>query len=276
MKNIKIMEWNINKRSCSFPCKKFVSDRILEQEADIICLTEYTNDEGIKTSLKNLYWITESVCSQGNQILIAIKRSFSEKPPEVIRDYDEPECYNLLHLKVKSGSNTFSVVGIRMLTGDGKKAINAKKQTPPLNNYLRDLKDRKESFICVGDFNIREYRIKHWFPNYKIHEIQPSNSILEKTSFLFTNDDKEHKDFNNAGVLDHIISDESFEVSSKYNWDFLKDNEIYPTIDELKNGCEWDICPSYPDHGMLIADITFTDSEEEKHLTTNEHPQERA
>lgn len=275
IKNIKLIEWNINKRSTNTPCKEYVCSRILEQNADIICLTEYLSDELIKSSLKEMYWIEESNCSQGNQILIAVKKSFVKKEPTVVRNNDEPECYNLLHLEVENNLHTFSVVGIRMLTGEGENAMNAEKQTAPLKDYLKKL---KEPFICVGDFNIREYRMKHWFSDYKIHKIQPSDLRLEEASYLFTNDDKKHKEFDNAGALDHIISDKTFEVSSRYNWDFLKDDKKYPTIEELRKGHDWTISPGYPDHGMLIAEIEFTNTSKnkinnhEEYLESDEYP----
>lgn len=263
---MKLIEWNINKRSKNVPCKEYVRKRILEQDADIICLTEYLNDESIQNSLTDKYWIKESKCSQGNQVLLAVKKSFVKEKPTLIRKNDEPGCYNFLHLWVKSNLGTFSVVGIRMLTGIGKNAMNAAIQTPPLNDYLKNNKNNlEEPFICVGDFNIIEHRMRHWFPCCKIHKIQTSSNLkLEEASYLFTNDNKEHKNFDNAVALDHVISDKSFEVTTRYNWDFLQDDEIYPTIEELKNGHKWNISPGYPDHGMLISEIKFTNDSENK------------
>lgn len=256
MKNIKLIEWNINKRSTNTPCKEYICNRILNQNADIICLTEYLEDELIKRSLNEAYWITESICSQGNQILIAIKKSLSKEKPIIIKNNDEPNCYNFLHIRLKRSIDKYiSIIGMRMLTGEGKNAINAEIQTPPLNKYLKNI---KESFICVGDFNIREYRIGHWFPNYNIHEIRSNNSRIEEYSYLFPKES--FVKLENAGALDHIISNKMFKITSKYNWDFLCDNEIYPNIEDIERGCYWNIPLGYPDHGMLISEIEFVDN----------------
>ena len=48
---MKLLEWNIHKMTNNVLVKPFVYNRILEQEAEIICLVEYIEDIGIKGKL---------------------------------------------------------------------------------------------------------------------------------------------------------------------------------------------------------------------------------
>lgn len=252
---MKVLEWNINKRSRNTLVEPFVCERILLQEADVVCLVEYTEDQTIKAALKPSYWIFESIPSNGNQILLAVNKSFAKEEPIVIRNHDEYACYNLLHIRIKDqNEKETSIVGIRMLTGKGRSRIDAKKQAPPLNKYLETI---EEAFLCVGDFNIRESRMSYWFPNYRMQEIEIGKRNIEEASYFFPKTYSEPY-IATFGVLDHILTSKELKASAKYNWDFVCDHDTYPSIDEIKNGCYWKINPGFPDHAMLIAEILPT------------------
>lgn len=251
--NIKVLEWNINKRTRTSFVELFVCERILMQEADVVCLVEYTEDLRIKKALEKIYWISESVRSNGNQILLAVKKSFVKEQPVIVRNYDEDSCYNFLHIRINTlDGKEVSVLGVRLLTGGGKNSIDAKKQTPPLNRYLKSL---NEPFLCVGDFNIREYRMSYWFPEFRIQEIEPGKKKIEQASYFFPKSYCEPF-IGTFGILDHILAPKEVSVSAKYNWDFVNDHNTYPSINEIKNGCYWNIKPGFPDHAMLIANVT--------------------
>ena len=248
-----VLEWNINKRSAkNILAEPFVSQRVLSQNADVICLVEYTTDIVIKEALRPLYWVFESVLSSGNQILLAVKKSFVKEKPIVIRDYDEPNCYNFLHIKmIGLDGNPFHVIGLRMLTGSGENSIDAQKQTPPLNRYLKLL---KEKFICVGDYNIMDFRMAHWFSDFHIQEMRRGKREIESASYFFPKRENERR-IGGFGKLDHILTDQRLKVTARYNWDFVHDHPIYPSIDDINDGCYWSIDKGFPDHAMLIAEV---------------------
>lgn len=250
---MKILEWNINKRTRTSLVEPFVCERILSQEADIICLVEYTEDLKIKNTLEESYWFFESANSSGNQILLAVKKSFVMERPVIVRDYDEYNCYNFLHIKIKTlNEQELSVLGVRLLTSTGKNRIDAEKQTPPLNKYLKSI---HEPFLCAGDFNIREYRMSYWFPDYRTQEIEPGNEQIEESSYFFPKNNREPY-IETFGILDHILTGKDLRVSAKYNWDFVNDHDIYPSKSGLRKGCYWNIAPGFPDHAMLIANVS--------------------
>lgn len=256
---MKVLEWNINKRTRTSLVEPFVCEKILSQEADVICLVEYTEDFRIKNALEGSYWTFESVRSNGNQILLAVKKSFVKDRPIIVRNYDEYSCYNFLHIRIKTlDEKELSILGVRLLTGNGKNSIDARKQTPPLNRYLKSIK--KEPFFCVGDFNIREYRMSYWFPEYRTLEVEVGNEKIEEVSYFFPRNYCEPY-IGEFGILDHIITDiiekEKIRVSVKYNWNFLNSApHVYPSKNEIKKGCYWNIKEGFPDHAMLIAKIT--------------------
>lgn len=246
---MKLIEWNINKRSNNIQSRPFVATRLMEQKADVICLVEYIHDVGLIAAMEEEYWLEESIISSGNQVLIAVSKKYAPFGIEVVRNEEEQQCFNLLHVRFNNISgNEFSIIGIRMLTGEGKYAINARKQTPPLNRYLSAVKD---PFVCVGDFNIREQRMKYWFPEYRIGSIRRKKNELSSTSFIFSGINWNKR----CGILDHVLLHPKFSAEIEYYWDFIRDDTIYPQEKQLKEGASWCVRPGYPDHAMMICDI---------------------
>lgn len=253
---MKILEWNINQRSPEKRLKNnisflpeipsFVYSRIMEQKADIVCLTEYYSNSEFREKLENDYWVQESENMSGNQILLAVSKRFAPEPIECVRKTDEKGCYNFLHIRFLDNMNrNLSVIGIRMLP-----PADAEKQTPPFNQYLNKV---EEPFVCVGDFNIRESRMKEWFPNYQT-AVLCAQDELEKISYIFPNDFKNPEKITDLGILDHVLLSPCFTATSSYNWDFLADDKIYPNRLSLEINKPYPVIPPpLPDHGMLIA-----------------------
>lgn len=246
---MKLIEWNINKRSSNVRSRPFVATRLIKQKADVICLVEYIHDVGLITAMEEDYWLEESIISSGNQVLIAVSKKYAPFGIEVVRNEEERQCYNLLHVRFTNISGMeLSIIGIRMLTGEGKCAINADKQTPPLNRYLGTV---KEPFVCVGDFNIREFRMKHWFPEYRVGSIRRNESELSSASFIFSGINWCRR----CGILDHVLLSPKCSAEIEYCWDFIQDDTIYPQEKQLEEGAAWRVRPGYPDHAMMICDI---------------------
>lgn len=53
---MKLAEWNIHKMTNDILVKQFVIDKLIDVEADVICLIEYLRDTGIEENLKEKYW----------------------------------------------------------------------------------------------------------------------------------------------------------------------------------------------------------------------------
>lgn len=243
---MKLLEWNIHKMTNKVLVKPFVYNRILEQQADIICLVEYIDDIRIKNALSGGYWIKESIALSGNQILIAISKKIAPNGIELIRATEEASCYNFLHISYTNSCNKkFSVIGVRMLS-----PINASSQTKPLNKYLSQL---KESFICTGDFNIKKNRMSHWFPKCNIGKLKYNTQEIDNSSIVYV--EKNTKLINGFGDVDHVLGSDDLQITSEYKWDFIKDDEQYPQKSNIRIGEVWDIKPAYPDHAMMITEI---------------------
>jgi exonuclease III len=255
-KKMKLIEWNINKRSNHVISPSFVSERILKLEPDVICLVEYVADSGIRSALNEHYWFAESIKESGNQVLIAVSKNYAHNGIRVICDKEQKGCYNFLHINFKdSAGEIISIIGVRMLTGRGENKIDAIKQTPPLNKYLESIKTK---LICVGDFNIREYRMSKWFPNYKIQVVKESNEPANRSSFFFPDDYNE--EIKTLGILDHVLVRKDVKVEAEYSWDFISDDVMYPyqEISAISVGKQYFKIPiGIPDHGIMICNIDY-------------------
>lgn len=253
---MKLIEWNINKRSADIISPSFVSKRLLDHKADVICLLEYIADSGIRSALNEQYWFAESINESGNQVLIAVKKNYAPNGIKVVCDKEKKECYNFLHIDFEDcAGEVISLIGLRMLTGSGKNSIDASKQTPPLNKYLESIKTK---LICVGDFNIREFRMSKWFPNYKIQVVKESNEPANKSSFFFTDNRKEI--ITDLGILDHVLVRKDVKVETEYSWDFISDDVMYPYREKsaISVGKQYFEIPiGLPDHGIMICNIDY-------------------
>lgn len=251
--NLKLVEWNIHKMKSKVPAPLFVSKRLKSQNADILCLTEYTHDGGIIKNLEENYWIEESIPLSGNQILIAIRKDWAPAGIKVVRATEEQKCYNFLHICFPLGNmdQKLSVIGVRMLS-----PIDAAKQTPPLIKYLSQL---DEPFLCTGDFNIKKHRMSKWFPEYDIGDFIMKKDMMDNHSYVFT--DRNSCKITDFDSLDHILYSKDFKIHVEYKWSFIGDDAIYPSKDLIKIGEYWDIKKGYPDHAMLIANISLAHEE---------------
>lgn len=248
---MKLLEWNIHKMTNKVPVKPFVYKRILEQCADIICLVEYFDDTKIKDKLSENYWISESTACSGNQILIAISKEIAPKGIEIKRATEEALCYNFLHISyINSHDEKFSVIGVRMLS-----PMDASKQTKPLNKYLSKLQESKESFVCMGDFNIKRCRMKYWFPEYNIGQLKCNTQKIDNSSIVYV--EKYTKRINGFGAVDHVLGSDDLQITAEYKWDFIEDDDHYPKKCDIQICNRWEIDVAYPDHAMMIAEIDF-------------------
>lgn len=243
---MKVVEWNVHKMTNNIPVKKFVISKLIEIDADVICLVEYLTDNGIEKSLKEQYWFMESNTSSGNKVFIAVKKEFAPGGIFLKNKNEVRGCYNFLHIDfiTKSGIS-ISIIGVRMLS-----PMNAAKQTLPLKKYLSGLKNL--SFLCIGDFNIQYYRINKWFPNIATQKMIGSTAKLSDVSIIYTDKNFEITGY---GAVDHILHSDNLSVNSEYNWDYLSCDSSYPNINNVSIGTIWNIKPSFPDHALMISHV---------------------
>lgn len=244
---LKILEWNLHKMTNDTPVGQFVCNRILAEEADIICLVEYRTDEGIRKVLQQDYYIEESVqlpCS--NQVLLAVRKSVAPNGICVVKNVEEKGCYNFLHVKFRdSEKRDISIIGMRMLS-----PMNAQKQTPSLRSYLANV---KESYLCMGDYNILGNRMKIWFPDIQMECREVVKGELENASIVYPDFKAKTNFITGFGDVDHILHSPDLKVMGEYKWDFLAESDVYPAKDKIVMGNVWDIPAAYPDHAILSA-----------------------
>lgn len=244
---LKLLEWNIHKMTNNIPVKQFVIDTLITQKADIICLVEYLDDRGIENAIQNNgYYFVNSDTISGNKILIAIKIDIAPEEIVVVNKSEVKNCYNFLHISIElNNEKKISIIGVRMLS-----PIDAKKQTPPLVNYLSGL---KEPFLCTGDFNIHNCCMERWFKNFPIENIIHTDHPLWDKSIIYVN--RNNKIVKGFGAVDHIIYGNGINIqSSVYDWSFLSCDKVYPkniVIDKTV----WDIPAAYPDHALMVSNL---------------------
>ena len=66
---MKLAEWNIHKMTNDILVKQFVIDKLIDVDADVICLIEYLRDTGIEENIKEKYWCEENNTISGNKVL---------------------------------------------------------------------------------------------------------------------------------------------------------------------------------------------------------------
>lgn len=243
---MKLVEWNIHKMTNNIPVQQFVIDTITEIDADLICLLEYLTDKGIESALEKDYWFEESHSVSGNKVFIAVKKEIAPCGIVVVKKDEVLDCYNFLHIDFKNNEgDELSVIGVRMLS-----PINAKKQTSPLVKYLKNLDN---TYICAGDFNIKDYRMNIWFPDIEIEKHIVTEEILSDTSYIYVD---KYKVVIGYGAVDHILHSDNIEVMSKYHWNFTKLDSCYPRIETVKPNTIWDINAAYPDHAIMEVELT--------------------
>ena len=145
---------------------------------------------------------------------------------------------------INNEGEKLSIIGVRMLS-----PINAKKQTPPLVKYIKRLEN---TYICVGDFNIKDYRMNVWFSNIEMEKHIVTEEILSDISYIYVD---KYSYVNGYGSVDHVLHSEDIEVISKYHWGFTKFDSCYPQIEDVKLNTIWNIKAAYPDHAIMEVKI---------------------
>jgi len=266
---MKIIEWNINQRSNKnrLQMPEWVLREVLDQKADIIVLTEYcdTIDYNFVVNKLKEYNVERTNNPRGqNDVLIAIKKEFAVlNRKKLVSSFEkgEKDNPNFLRVDIKKGDKIVTVIGCRIRVGYGEYNKETRKyEKNEKNDYemrgkqykkiITEISNCENDVILIGDLNVSE---KH--TEYADFNWCKVNKSLPKGFTIYT--PEEGYSFYNVKIqeefcLDHIITNISEEIQLDYYWDYKEGREPIVYIPNRK------IEPPYPDHAILIAEITIS------------------
>lgn len=280
MRNLKLINWNINQRSGFTKLNvipELVVDEIEREKADIICLSEYVNQSNylsFSRSLEKLgYKLFFEKNSSKNQILIGINtRSIDLDNVEVFSEEVFKRFRNtpdFLHLKITTHTaEVFNVIGVRIKIASPSKSLSydekiefqindAKERNEQLDLLLNYLDKVEGDQIIVGDFNNyyfdKDSNLSSWS-----HD---QNYLQNYFSFPILLHKMLEKDFNNYTPEGYSWINTKLKSSPKR---FIKNDHLFSNIPVSTVSYSWDFKENpdyiegvvgYPDHAKLIANI---------------------
>ncbi|NQN51310.1 endonuclease/exonuclease/phosphatase family protein [Streptococcus suis] len=280
MTNIKILEWNINQRSCensSFP--EYVITEISRKNPDVIVLVEFKGEHNrsrLDSAFSERYYTYSYNGSQytcvngniktGNGIYMGLKKSiFNEPSPEEITWEESFKNEQPNWLKIKSTIKTgkeLTIIGVRVKVGskhDNKELNDRKSQ---INWLLKENKQTKHQII-IGDLNYSPAETD-WCEKEKLNW-QDIVYMMRDEGYL---DYKQFSPYSPPGTswkgkqLDWLITKGIFiDRHSHYNqldWSFGKNNDLfYLEGYRVPEGFFIINEPPFPDHAILTTEITL-------------------
>ena len=280
MTNIKILEWNINQRSCensSFP--EYVITEISRKNPDVIVLVEFkgeNNRSRLDRAFSERYYTYSYNGSQytsvngniktGNGIYMGLKKSiFNEPSPEEITWEESFKDKQPNWLKIKSTIKTgkeLTIIGVRVKVGSkhDKKELNDRKSQ--INWLLKENKQTKRQII-IGDLNYGPVETD-WCEKEKLNW-QDIVYMMRDEGYL---DYQQFSPYSPPGTswkgkqLDWLITKGVFiDGHSYYNqldWSFGKNNDLlYLEGYRVPEGYFIINEPPFPDHAILTTEITL-------------------
>lgn len=226
---VSVLEWNINQRGGrgKGDIPPWIADEI--NGFDVAVLTEFcTKCEGRSAFIAKLeqsgYRCAISENSRGNDILIAVKSSFSISKIVWEPCYGEDMIPENLRVDIECGDRTLTIMGIRIKSLDGKKsldAINRLRQKEFLWTLNR-LNDIKNPVLITGDFNNN----KRGSP-YTIWSMSIMESMLSAQGFdLYTPVGSSMYDEISIFPYDHFAAKGATVSALSYNRDFTKRDPV--------------------------------------------------
>ena len=280
MTNIKILEWNINQRSCensSFP--EYVITEISRKNPDVIVLVEFKGEHNrsrLDSAFSERYYTYSYNGSQytsvngniktGNGIYMGLKKSiFNEPSPEEITWEKSFKDKQPNWLKIKSTIKTgkeLTIIGVRVKVGSKheKKELNDRKSQ--INWLLKENKQTKRQII-IGDLNYGPAETD-WCEKEKLNW-QDIVYMMRDEGYL---DYQQFSPYSPPGTswkgkqLDWLITKGIIiDGHSHYNqlhWSFGKNNDlVYLEGYRVPEGFFIINEPPFPDHAILTTEITL-------------------
>ena len=266
---VKVLEWNINQRSgnCKEDIPNWIVDEIKNINADIVVLTEFFKHRNWKEIVDKAFEGYEVKCSKNtdigqNDVLIAIKKCFeiTYVDNEVICNSDD--IPNYLRVDCKIGEQYLTVIGMRI------RMVNSEDRLKEMKYVLDRIINVENPILIAGDFNNNRRGTieKTWslesidklISNYGfIRHTPEGSSIYEDYAKSYEYEFAEDHFFTKKleveiNPYDRTFTDRHTEV---YKWG--RDFKIYLGRDEFGNHITKSIPSPYPDHAMLIGDLTL-------------------
>lgn len=268
--NLSIMEWNLHQQGGKGRVPPFVSEEI--RSSDIVCLTEFcTEGQGRRAFIADLeqrgYTCAASDNAKGNDVLIAAKSCFPilNCRWEPCRGEDaQPEN---LRVDLDCGGRTLSVVGIRIKSLDGVKALRERNRLRKrqLLWALSWIKDIEHPVLLTGDFNNNRRGSDN--PDWSMDVME---KLLKDQGFrLYTPEGssmfEEHSDYAEF-PYDHFAARGAKVSRLLYDRDFTGRDPLayflgrdfrqpwYPGADARELAS---VAPPFPDHAILKGTLEF-------------------
>ena len=270
--NRKVLGWNINQRSgLGKEIPEFVLQELLEQDADVIVLTEVVKNDSLSVFLQKMHEAGyESAISQNgnaneniNEVCILWKKDLYQKVSDCdwlisAQDNDNPN-YLMVRLRDSEGKE-FNVVGYRIRVGryyykDKREYEFRARQMEIVTEKLAALKG---STMVVTDSNnlCRGTRRKEW-------NLSVLDSMLSAVGFI-RNTPEGSSIYEEIAASpedefaeDHIITKGIEITDAEYDRDFVKrDTDVYIWGKDFKKHIEGasnynQIQVGFPDHAII-------------------------
>lgn len=244
---MKLMVWNINQRSSGKKIPPFVSELIMDSNADIVILTEFigaykTNGENIKIFKDSLSEKYYTFCNEkrdmervkANGILIAVKKGFAEitdAPEENLKiNYKEKDQPNFLQLNIFVDGKPISIIGTRIQVDKTLTESEFKKRRQQVKSLVEHIvKLGNKNIIVAGDFN-----------NAKIHGAEEADYLSVRDVYSGKGRDKPLVTFDtyNYHIMKGVFVRAGFTVSTpsgeQYSCGFKLDDKYKPSKGYLK------------------------------------------
>lgn len=290
---MKVMTWNINQRSGKRDnIRDFVIGEI--KKVDIAIITEFKRpQEKLKEFEKELdeYWLCYSPATRHNEILIAVKKELTAEPIIEEWEKEDGDTPDFLQIYITVNNKPLRIIGTRIRTGNNLR-IDYIERKQQLDNLICELnKTKNERLLIGGDFNnsiirgaqdktyyeVREEyhytskgELSALYDTYNYHILK--DGLIAAGLILHTPEGKQYScGFNLNGKTeewddgylknDHFAATENIKLSNvEYDKKFINPKNGYtkPNVKTTLNSkgyWETEICPPYPDHAILTADL---------------------
>ena len=281
MSKLKAMVWNIHGAASTgwsnhYETKKFVVDKIVDINADVIIINEFVVSQGWdyfqqRLEVYNYIWFI-TYTSGNNGILIAVKKEKLDNADSIANQIYQTEIVtttmdtkikdkpNFLQVKLNINNKHLYVIGVRIRVLLGANKTDDEKMNFK-NQQLKALKEHLDSIsteaaiLCGGDFNAWKNAIQSVMgscysvstPTYSMRKWQDYSTLDVWSAVPYKDKNKQ--------LFDHFISTTNVKVINPMydGWSFVVSNHIeYKNrqIEDYKSdlvGC--------PDHDILYSEV---------------------
>ncbi len=256
----------------------FIASELINQDADIVVLTEFVISSGwnyIRSVLEERYILFSTYVTKENGILIAIKKNRKELKRgsyQVSTDMNtvEEDRPNFLQIKLnKEKDKPIYIVGIRIRDSNHIPQFNA------LRDHLNSLPEESR-VICVGDFNewpkpVQQKlgsNVEVYAPRFNDYHSENNPMYIHPSRWSYVPKPIKERPKGEA-VIDLIVTKnvkviknsedtlskkKGYKMYAKYDWSFVNEKNGYGklTAKDLKTKAI-----GLPDHAIITAECVI-------------------